>query len=339
MANLSLHEKKMLVRKTYPEKETLNLLILQCPNRPVSELIKEQFKSIKETPFIIEGKRWSKSETLSVEKKEGMNLAIEMAENNELLVPFVETKAELIKKRASLIFMIPDEERTEEEKAAAIKKEPQYASSLGPLSMNLKRLLANADTGYYYSYPKDFLDGCSYEEILELIDIDPNIMSLVKEEDYTKELLYYYLERMVKRNLEPTWLKVPEHLKDTVYWRSLCMVSPGRYAHVPKDIADEVITQKLFDYTMSREHRTYSQYITMAEHLPEKLQTAENYKKLILKHPYAAEKLPEHLRNDEFYKFVLTSTGNFMEHIDFNTASSEVLAEGFALPRRIVPCS
>lgn len=76
----------------------------------------------------------------------------------------------------------------------------------------------------------------------------------------------------------------------------------------------------------------------MADSLPEKFQTVENYIKLMERHSYVGGKLPKHLQNDEFYKEALKTCPQFIEHIDFNTASPEVLAEAFSKCRQVLFC-
>lgn len=339
MAELSIQEKKALVRKTYPEPELLNLRMLLNPNKSVKELITSQFKGVKDNPFVLEGRRFGKQTTISIEKKEGIKLAIEMAENNELLVPFVESRIELIKKRPKLILIIPEEERTEEEKSVALESSSNIAPLLGEFNFEMKKIFAKGKEDW--CIPRDFMEGLTDSQIKELIDINPNLICNLKTEQFTKEILYMYLERMVKGNLEPKIAqyscKIPDELKDIIYWRSICMVSGWCYSLVPKERKEEIITPKIVDYTLVHS-KSYVGFLWMAEHMPERCKTAEVFKKLIEKHPFAAAHLPEHLKNDAFYMELAEIRPDFIEHIDYNTASIEVLAMCMSKTNQLLFC-
>ena len=326
---LSIREKEMLVRRTFPEKLLLNLNMLLYPEKQAKELIKERVKACSSSPFVLEGKRDRKEQILELSKKEGIQIAVEMAERGELLVPYYESKEELLKKQPNLYFHIPQEMRTEEDGIALIQNSPRHAPSVGIENMSFEMKLEFAKTKESWSIPNGFLDNCSDEEVYELIDTNPDIIHLLPTERYTKEILYFYLERMVKRNLEPiicNWAssKVPEELKDKVDWRSLCMVSGYCYSLVPEEKRDEYITQKIFDYTLAH-NEEYVHYVWMARFLPEKLKTEDNMLKLIEQHPHAAEYLPKNLQNDNFYDKARKANPKFVEHIDFTSINPETL--------------
>lgn len=331
MAELSIKEKEMLVRRTFPEKLLLNLNMLLYPEKPVKELIKERVKSCPSSPFVIEGTRNGKTEILDLKKKEGIQIAVEMAERGELLVPYYESKEDLLKKQPDLYFHIPKEMRTQEDASILVQNSPRHAPCVGIENMSFETKLEFAKTKESWTIPKGFFDDCSDEEVCELLDANPDTIYVLPTERFTREILYFYLERMVKRKLKPIVCnyassKVPEELKDKIYWRSICMVSGYCYSLVPKDKREEYITQKIFDYTMAHDD-SYVGFVWMAQFIPVHLKTAENFKRLVGKHPYAAGYLPKDLQNDEFYKELRKIEPRFIEHIDFSTISSEVLEE------------
>lgn len=339
MSELSLREKEMLVRKTFPEKKILNLQMLLFPEKSVKKLIEERVKTCSVSPFALDGKYGQNKAVKSIPKKEGIEIAVNMAERRELLVPFYPTIMQLLSKDPHLYFRIPMEQRTEEQTMYVAKRIPRHmCSHMNDKSFNVKKAFVESMESDVI--PKGLFDNCSDAEVLELISINPDCVSALPKERFTKEILYYYLEQLVKRNLKPVLNKrnvaIPEELKDKVYYRALCMVSGYCYSLVPEDKREEYITPKVVEYSLSHIPGNGTDFVFMAQYMPDKCKTKEVCKQLIKKHAFTAKHLPKNLQNDEFYRELMDVDPKFIEHIDFETASSEVLAEGFERCKNIL---
>lgn len=101
-----------------------------------------------------------------------------------------------------------------------------------------------------------YVDILSDDELLEVLCANSDGLSNVPAERWNKELLYHYLEHCVRNYKDTGFMdymaKLPEELKDKVYYQCCCMTGGFYYSKIPEEMKKTVISWKLVTETIRR---------------------------------------------------------------------------------------
>lgn len=146
-----------------------------------------------------------------------------------------------------------------------------------------------------------FVDLFDEEELTKIILECRGAVNEIPKERWTKKMLYAYLEHLVRNNIVPDLdyqCKLPEELKDKVYWRSMCMLHGYYYSLIPEELKDTVIIPKLIQATIERwdkrQHTTgYNGMDWMLGSLPKKYITEDLQIQVCIRNPAAIRHVKE----------------------------------------------
>lgn len=270
-------------------------------------------------------------------KKAEVKKIFEDAINDEIVFKDRSKKriCNLITKNAKRIKLIenPDEEM----QLAAIHYGTFYINEINKPARSVEKEFL---LRYSYQTPmlgymrQDFAEfkNFSGKEIAEIVRERPAAMSGVPTELITGDIVYHFLEGLVKQNLPylyGTFSNIPEEYKDKIYWQSLCMVNGYNYSGIPEEKREEYITAKLINYTLEHEE-SFVGTLWMYEYIPEKFKTEELSIRFIRKHFGCLSYLPTNLKNDNFYKKLIDEEEkecgrmSWFSYIDINSISKEL---------------
>ena len=159
-----------------------------------------------------------------------------------------------------------------------------------------------------------YVDLLSDDELLEVICTNSEGLSNIPVERWNKEMLYHYLEYCV-RNYKETgfmdyFVKLPEELKDKVYYQCCCMTGGFYYSKIPENMKQEVISWKLVAETIRRwdienqkegSHMHYNGLGWMLQFLPLEFKTKEVCLEVCKRYPYAISHVPEGIIEEESF--------------------------------------
>lgn len=189
-------------------------------------------------------------------------------------------------------------EPSSEQQLIALKN--NISNSIGlieNLSSEAKRYVLENSTWGKWEWMEEYWDGA----ILNLLNTNPEIALLIPEDKWTQEMVYAYLEKMVHDN-RPELIddyqhrvRIPEALRDKIYYRAYCMVNGYNFSKIPK----EYINEKIIDYCMDHE-TSFIGTLWMYQNIPDEFKTLERSIKCCVKHFGCVESLPANLMNDWF---------------------------------------
>ena len=241
----------------------------------------------------------------------------------------------LIKKDAKRIRLI--EEPDEEMQMAAIHYGASYIKEIKKTTRSVEKefLLKYSYQAPMLGYMRQDLaefKNFSAEEIAEIVRERPAAMSSVPTELITGDIIYHFLEGLVKQNipyLYGAFSNIPKEYKDKMYWQSLCMVNGYNYSGIPEEKREEYISAKLINYTLEHEE-SFVGTLWMYEYIPEKFKTEELSIRFVRKHFGCLSYLPTNLKNDNFYKKLIAEEEreggrlSWFSYIDINSISKEL---------------
>ena len=249
-----------------------------------------------------------------------------------------ERLCKLIMKNANFILEIenPDEDM----QLAAVKHNPWIISKINNpahaaiIATLIARSYEAVNLGYGRQDDEHFR-LLNVSEIKSIIEVNPASMSGIPEDLITGDLVYTFLEQLVKQNksyLHGAFSNIPEHFKDKMFWQCLCMVNGYNIVGIRPELREMYISEKLVHYTL--EHSaSYVGVLWLYQYIPDKLKTKDISMKCINIHPYCIEHLPDVLKNDTFYAEMAVYSsdhGNnfaWFEHIDISTISKQTFSE------------
>lgn len=232
------------------------------------------------------------------------------------------TEEELLNRYAYIEYLEP-EEYTEEVVRKAIKKNYNIFLNM-PESEQQKYKMILLDV-----YPQKS-EGYTKEELLCGIRKNPEVFEHLGKEIVDKELLYCYLEQLVKTDYQSRnyyWSNISDELKDKVYHQSRAMIEPYYLRQVPK----EYMSQKLINYSFTHMFdKGRSNYTKPLEILQADIEFLND--DMVLEccknHFAGVEKIPAEYKNDTFYRKLMDAgMYEFICVVDLNTISKELIVE------------
>ena len=169
-----------------------------------------------------------------------------------------QTLGDVVVKESQSLSMIPDDFITEELVDYAIEsKKYLNVRDIPSKFMTARRFVTickkdRSAVNWLFQY----VDILSDEELLEVLCANSDGLSNVPAERWNKELLYHYLEYCVRNYKDTGFMdymaKLPEELKDKVYYQCCCMTGGFYYSKIPEEMKKTVISWKLVTETIRR---------------------------------------------------------------------------------------
>lgn len=193
----------------------------------------------------------------------------------------------------------------------------------------IRKLLANKDYDATI-IPTHIITAMTNDEILDLVELRPEIITLLNGRIESQEFLFELLKIVVTKKY-PYKLgyfgnnvvqQVPLHLANKLYWQSLCMCDGYNYRLAPK----EYISEKLVRYTIENAVDDYGISL-MFEVLDEKYKTEEISRLAILRSPSCISYMMEEKITDDFLHSLMDAKCyNFMNYLkNKNVVSVDVM--------------
>lgn len=202
---------------------------------------------------------------------------------------------------------------SEEEQLIALKYPKAISCIKQPTkAVRIKYLLSIHPDAVWLGYMRaddNAFRGLSEKEIVEIAKQNPDAIVSLPEDMVTENIVYYFLEAMVKGRHEylmSVFSNISEKFRNKMFYQCFCMVNGYNYSLLTEEQKKVVITPKLIDYTLSKV-KSYVSTVWMYKHLPECLKTKEISIRCVIKHPWCMEYLPSQFRNQEFYEELLAA--------------------------------
>ena len=234
-----------------------------------------------------------------------------------------QTLAELVEKESRALNMIPKEFVTDELVDHAIKHQKYlHVRDIPARFMTAKRFVTLCKKDWSaVNWLSQYIDLLSDENLLEVICENSGGLREIPIERWNKDLLYHYLEYCV-RNYKDTgftdyMIKLPDELKDKVFYQCCCMTGGFHYSKIPENLKKIVISWKLIAETIRRwdiydrgngNHMYYNGLGWMLQYLPEEFKSKEVCLEVCKRYPYAIRHVPnEFVENDSFWNDLLSN--------------------------------
>ena len=226
-----------------------------------------------------------------------------------------QTLGDVVVKESQSLSMIPDDFITEELVDYAIEsKKYLNVRDIPSKFMTARRFVTickkdRSAVNWLFQY----VDILSDEELLEVLCANSDGLSNVPAERWNKELLYHYLEYCVRNYKDTGFMdymaKLPEELKDKVYYQCCCMTGGFYYSKIPEEMKKTVISWKLVTETIRRWDITqkegciisYNGLGWMLQFLPIEFRTKEVCIEVCKRYPYAIEHVPNKIIEDDSF--------------------------------------
>lgn len=226
-----------------------------------------------------------------------------------------QTLGDVVVKESQSLSMIPDDFITEELVDYAIEsKKYLNVRDIPSKFMTARRFVTickkdRSAVNWLFQY----VDILSDEELLEVLCANSDGLSNVPAERWNKELLYHYLEYCVRNYKDTGFMdymaKLPEELKDKVYYQCCCMTGGFYYSKIPEEMKKTVISWKLVTETIRRwdiaqeEGRliSYNGLGWMLQFLPIEFKTKEVCIEVCKRYSYAIEHVPNKIIEDDSF--------------------------------------
>ena len=234
-----------------------------------------------------------------------------------------QTLAELVEKESRALNMIPKEFVTDELVDHAIKHQKYlHVRDIPARFMTAKRFVTLCKKDWSaVNWLSQYIDLLSDENLLEVICENSGGLREIPIERWNKNLLYHYLEYCV-RNYKDTgftdyMIKLPDELKDKVFYQCCCMTGGFHYSKIPENLKKIVISWKLIAETIRRwdiydrgngNHMYYNGLGWMLQYLPEEFKSKEVCLEVCKRYPYAIRYVPnEFVEDDSFWNELLSN--------------------------------
>ena len=226
-----------------------------------------------------------------------------------------QTLGDVVVKESQSLSMIPDDFITEELVDYAIEsKKYLNVRDIPSKFMTARRFVTickkdRSAVNWLFQY----VDILSDEELLEVLCANSDGLSNVPAERWNKELLYHYLEYCVRNYKDTGFMdymaKLPEELKDKVYYQCCCMTGGFYYSKIPEEMKKTVISWKLVTETIRRWDIaqkegciiSYNGLGWMLQFLPIEFRTKEVCIEVCKRYPYAIEHVPNKIIEDDSF--------------------------------------
>lgn len=226
-----------------------------------------------------------------------------------------QTLGDVVVKESQSLNMIPDDFITEELVDYAIEsKKYLNIRDIPSKFMTARRFVTickkdRSAVNWLFQY----VDILSDEELLEVLCANSDGLSNVPAERWNKELLYHYLEYCVRNYKDTGFMdymaKLPEELKDKVYYQCCCMTGGFYYSKIPEEMKKTVISWKLVTETIRRWDIaqkegcliSYNGLGWMLQFLPIEFRTKEVCIEVCKRYPYAIEHVPNKIIEDDSF--------------------------------------
>lgn len=208
---------------------------------------------------------------------------------------------DLLSKDGRLIKYIK-EPSSEQQLIALQNNIPNSIREISNLSLEAKRYILENSTCGEWEWIEEYWDGA----IIALLEINPDIALLIPEEKWTQEMVYAYLKKMVNDNRSELIddyqhrVKIPNALRDKVYYRAYCMVNGYNFSKIPT----EYINEKIIDYCLDHE-TSFVGTLWMYRNIPDEFKTLDRSLKCCFKHFACVEYLPNYLMTDVFCNMLM----------------------------------
>ena len=226
-----------------------------------------------------------------------------------------QTLGDVVVKESQSLNMIPDDFITEELVDYAIEsKKYLNIRDIPSKFMTARRFVTickkdRSAVNWLFQY----VDILSDDELLEVLCANSDGLSNVPAERWNKELLYHYLEHCVRNYKDTGFMdymaKLPEELKDKVYYQCCCMTGGFYYSKIPEEMKKTVISWKLVTETIRRWDIaqkegcliSYNGLGWMLQFLPIEFRTKEVCIEVCKRYPYAIEHVPNKIIEDDSF--------------------------------------
>lgn len=227
-----------------------------------------------------------------------MPVIMRLHEQGRYFDAYCKTLEELCAKNIRMTY-IPPKYVTEEMMCINAKNNSQALAYMDRSKVTANVIMAALEYKYEYvtTYLHNYMDLLNDEQLTEILLRTRDAVNIIPSDRWTKDMLYKYLEHHVRSNI-PCQIdyscKIPNELKDKVYWRSLCMLSGYWYSQIPNEKKEEIIIPKLIQATIDFWDRnegktTYNGLGWMLESLPEKYITEELQVEVCRRYPPAVK--------------------------------------------------
>lgn len=318
-------EKDAIIKKHFQDDETLQAYCLAHDFKP--EMVRKYVKTLE--GFEVEKDVWGYKEPIkyiyTLSKKDVQSYLLDNLDVT-FFMNDTYTLEDVLKRRGRAVIPILD-----------VISEELLLTALGSWNFyedipeNRRSWKIKLATLIKYPYEMSKIqDVLSDEQVIEAIRENTEVFRYLNKERVNKNILYSYLERMVKTKQKVDYLSlnlVSDELKDRVYWQAICMSNP----YYLKTCPTEYISGKLIKYVESKfeeslERSDYTAPLSLLEALSDELKTRDICMKACLKHFAAVKLIPKEFQNDEFYEELIErGQVDFITNVDLNTISPELL--------------
>lgn len=149
----------------------------------------------------------------------------------------------------------------------------------------------------------------------------------IPQERMNKELLYTYLEKMVRDNvpvIHQDYLKsknIPIELMDKTYYQCMCMVNGYNYKFIPT----EYLSFKLINYSL--EHQSsFIGFYHLLYYLPDEYKTEDVCLRACTEHFAAIEHIPVQFQTESFYrKLMRNGQYSFLQYSNIESVPMDII--------------
>lgn len=148
---------------------------------------------------------------------------------------------------------------SEEEQLLALQYPNVISSIKQPTkAVRIKYLLSIRPDAVWLGYMRrddSAFGGLSEQEIVAIAKENPDAIVCLPEEMMTENIIYYFLEAMVKGRHEylmSAFSNIPEKFRNKMFYQCFCMVNGYNYSLLTEEQKKVVITPKLIDFTLSK---------------------------------------------------------------------------------------
>lgn len=261
---------------------------------------------------------------LIVSKNEVKAILNNLAKENILFAE--KTINELLKKDGKLIYQI-ENPSLEQQLIALDVLGIKIFDIIYPTKKLCEAALIKNPLGFFnYTNFHKLSDIFNKEEIKVLLKQNADIATIITEDEWDKDMLYGYLEQMVKENRAELLcdyqrkLHIPESLKDPTYYRAYGMVNGYNIQFIP----NELVTQKLLMYSLTH-GKSFIGHHWLFKSIEEKHKTKEICLMACFKHFANVSFLPEKFQTTDFYDELIAAGQCNLSGIDTKKIPTDYL--------------
>lgn len=257
-----------------------------------------------------------------------------------------QTISEMAENESSLLRILPEDFQTEAIVDHLIENNRYvHVSEIPEKYMTAERFLKLYEKDYAAeNYLHKYIHLLNDKELLQIM-CHPNSTGLLRhipEERWSKELMYDYLEYCVHNNKETGFsdfmIRVPEELKDRVYYQCCCMIGGFYYCKIPDSLKESVISKRLIAETIKRWdiHMSHGGSLNynglgwMLQYLPESFINEELCIEVCKRYPYAISHVPDDIVSSKTFWKETLSNDIFTPLLDLDSKKISLLPKEYA---------